>query len=260
MKAASPAPKETSSPQAQKTLSPDEAIKAEEESIKALEQSLLPLRRAVSVKPSSGSPAASPAKSPAQIRSPARPQAGGAIATQTPAKTPLPNITNSLVNGTTPHRSVAAHQGPLNRFSPLRLLGTPKAGAGPSSLRQETDRSIFGKRLNRSTNRSTPAPLELRRSQQDGANAPKPAAHDDAEAEVGDETIRIKRAPVELAEPISPAPKRTPTKPATPKSVVSPSGSTPTKMRSPMRRRVEGVDVSLESVRVSVVRSLLCLL
>ncbi|ORY35644.1 hypothetical protein BCR39DRAFT_511282 [Naematelia encephala] len=179
-------------------LPADEAIKAEEEAIRALEASILPLRRkatpATSVSPtkelnsdtSMSTPPSSPPAAPSTLQ---RVHTYSAEAMQTPGR-PMPNVTNSLVNGTTPHRTGPAT---INRFSPLRLLGTPRAPVGPSGLGtsrlgEDTEhRTIFAQRrgLGRSisgSNRPPPQPVFQ----------PEPE-HDHAESDVAgeDETIRL---------------------------------------------------------------------
>ncbi|OCF32763.1 hypothetical protein I316_05685 [Kwoniella heveanensis BCC8398] len=121
-------------------LTPDEAIKAEEAALRALEASLIPLRRTAQSSsstsaspppPSSSKMAQSPLPptTPLGQRTPARGM-GDSQAARTPGAgaKEMPHVTNSLVNAT-PRR--------IDRFSPLKLLGTPRAPIGTSGLRNE---------------------------------------------------------------------------------------------------------------------------
>ncbi|WVQ95073.1 hypothetical protein IAU59_002166 [Kwoniella sp. CBS 9459] len=144
-------------------LTPDEAIKAEEAALRALEASLIPLRRAAQPASSSSSPP--PASSSKMAQSPQAPTTpfsnrtpSRGLAASHGARTPgattgagtisgkeMPHVTNSLVTAT-PRR--------IDRFSPLKLIGTPRAPIGSSGLRNEEGedagpgerrRTIFGR-------------------------------------------------------------------------------------------------------------------
>ncbi|WVF67555.1 hypothetical protein IAT40_002312 [Kwoniella sp. CBS 6097] len=147
-------------------LTPDEAIKAEEAALRALEASLIPLRKAAQPTSTSSSPPPAsssrlaqsppPPTTPFSQRTPARGLAES-YANRTPGtamagrnaerEREMPRVTNSLVNAT-PRR--------IDRFSPLKLIGTPRAPIGSSSLRNdgnedpgvgpgERRRTIFGR-------------------------------------------------------------------------------------------------------------------
>ncbi|WVR09487.1 hypothetical protein IAU60_006555 [Kwoniella sp. DSM 27419] len=132
-------------------LTPEEAIKAEEAALRALEASLIPLRKAGRTSepdPSFNSPprgsnrmASSPAqRTPfgrGQDQSQQTPFRAESMHARTPARE-MPAITNSLVTAT-PRR--------VDRFSPLKLIGTPRAPIGSSGLRNEAGGPIFGRRV-----------------------------------------------------------------------------------------------------------------
>ncbi|EIW68285.1 hypothetical protein TREMEDRAFT_63457 [Tremella mesenterica DSM 1558] len=259
-------------------LTPDEAIKAEEESLKTLESSLQILRRQTiqntsphSSKINTVSPQSTRKQiSPRSEKKSTSPQMSKMKSISTPAKTPLPNITNSLVNGTTPHR----HLGTINRFSPLKLLGTPRAGVGPSGLGVNEDKSIFGKRLSRSVIKIRPVSLDL------PLQPPSIDIHEetqnDEDGEEGDVTIRLSSSTNLLKSPIvagDTTPKKdqtsdkaqdglldvkdaTPRKEVTPTKKITPRRSdiSSSSIRSPMGTRVEGVNVTLENVRIAVTK------
>lgn len=118
---------EESTHSASKILSPEEAIQAEEVALKALEATIIPLRQAAqTLQPRSLTPPTH--KSPSPVKS-------QAIPSQTPAKTPIPYVTNALVNTATPRRLT---QRTVDRFSPLRLLTTPRVRKVSSGLRYST--------------------------------------------------------------------------------------------------------------------------
>ena len=201
---------------------PDAAIKAEEEALRALEASLAPMREAAN-----RSRSASPEKPPSPSYEP-RPS----IFRQTPAKSQIimPHISNSLVNGTTPRRHLA--NPPINRFSPLTLLGTPST--------KSKRHSIFGLGRRSSLRKTS-------RSKDSRTLSPEKEVLEEQE---GDETIRL-TAPVP-AEPPSPE------KPATPgPSIAHSDGSpkpSPFKTPAPhLSNRVEGIDVDSEKVMTGVV-------
>ncbi|ORX38377.1 hypothetical protein BD324DRAFT_649749 [Kockovaella imperatae] len=112
------APPPTSSPKGKAKVDIDEIIRAEEEALKALENSVASLRiqSRRSVSPEKVSPIA---KAP-RI----------SVAVHTPGKTPTSShqISNSLVSAT-PRRGAQP-----SRFSPLKLLTTPKVQKGRKSI------------------------------------------------------------------------------------------------------------------------------
>ena len=262
----SPAPKPTSSPIAKPKLSPDEAIKAEEDALKKLEASILPLRQMTTRKPS---------QSPS-LRSPTPPTTEHSTADQatyTPAKTPIPHVTNSLVNGTTPHRAAPATS---NRFSPLRFLGTPRAPTGqPSGLRsvvRDGDdagerRPIFARGgLGRSTSSSNARPPI---SEVTAVPADDDEPGDDDDAEEGgreEDTVRL-HVPSSIAETgaeeraiVPPSPERTgDEEDATVHEAETVPQSSPARVMAPgspeMKgpKKVEGVKIELESVKAALV-------
>ena len=121
-------------------MSVDEAIAAEEASLRAIEAYLKPHRETQAQSQpiiTQSSPEKSPNKANDDNVSPIR-AARPSIFAQTPGKTPVreyPHISNSLVNPS-PYR-----EGKINRFTPLKNIGTP----------QKRERgSIFGMRAPRS--------------------------------------------------------------------------------------------------------------
>ncbi|RXK42411.1 hypothetical protein M231_00401 [Tremella mesenterica] len=261
-------------------LSPDEAIKAEEESLKTLESSLQILRRQTiqntsphSSKINTVSPQSTKKQiSPRSEKKSTSPQISKMKSISTPAKTPLPNITNSLVNGTTPHR----HLGTINRFSPLKLLGTPRAGVGPSGLGVNEDKSIFGKRLSRSVSKMRPVPLDVPLPPPSIDVHKEKQGEEEEDGEEGDVTIRLSSSTNLLQSPTvtgDTTPKKdqmlgkaqdgllsskdaTPRKDVTPSKKITPRRSdvSSSSIRSPMGTRVEGVNVTLENVRIAVAK------
>lgn len=132
-------------PPAPPPLSVDEALKAEEEALKALEAAIAPVRRAAALRASAQrSPKSpkSPLRSSALGQSQTTPRSKGTAAQpRTPAAMPV--VTNSLVQGT-PRDHLHAGHGHGARFSPLALLGTPRAPLPPPSALKSEQRSIFG--------------------------------------------------------------------------------------------------------------------
>ncbi|KAL7422483.1 hypothetical protein Q5752_003131 [Cryptotrichosporon argae] len=242
-----PAPQpEAPTPEAVSTpprLSADEALRAEEEYIRALEAEILPHRRAAAAETEAsdaGAPRTPAARSAFAATTPRAAPTSAQSApvsapTPAPPQTPraMPNITNSLVHGATPHKS-AAH---VSRFSPLRLLGTPRAPvAGPSRLRAvqtldgEEPRPIFGKPRATATPRRVQAEVQRELGAQQDTGA--------------DDTIRLPAAaPVQQVEqtaarsPISDAPAATPT-PAAPADAGRP--------------RIDGVQVDAPSIQAAI--------
>ena len=223
-------------------LTPDEAIKAEEDALKSLEASVAPLRKAKNVQtPAQSSPLQSPLSSP--VRQPA----------QTPKKTPMPLVTNSLVNGATPRT--------VNRFSPMRFLGTPRVPSGiPSGLRSvarndgddDEKRTIFGKsssgrRASARTRSSVPVMPTLGFSGSEAEN------EEIVEAPSEDDTVKI-AAPFELSMPedkraVMPSSGNLEHAEVPPSPLPSSAASWP----PDIAKKVEGVEVELESVKSAVV-------
>ena len=213
-------------------LTPDEAIQAEEAALKILEASIKSQRKPITP----GSPS-----SPVAVRSPNKSPAA-ATTSQTPARTPkaMPTITNSLVSGT-PFRSGSRKQSGIDRFSPLRLIGTPREKLPPSALRSSGTRTSIFARPSTTPRRA----VEFAQADQSMEEPGLPAEED--------ETIRLaltrpidatdatpEKASASLAVSSSITPKASPRK-VTPGK--SPRGT----------KRVEGVDVSLDVVRMAVV-------
>jgi len=290
----------------------DESIRAEEASLKRLEAYLAQHRQAtpndtysdLTAIPPQGS--SFPASS-AAMSTPARPNARSRSRSeasshsrspspprrtaQTPAKTPNNiHIANSLVNGMTPRRAVVAQQ-TLNRFSPLKLLGTPRAPVGKSGLRDEGEgpRPIFSRAsiLKSSTSSGmgrglmTPASRSVF-----GGSTPATArrgAHetdeqqqqqDLGEPEDTDETVRFGRLPpveadADGADVTAVYQHSSPEKPAAVEDVAQaahevpdPASDAPAQPIAPVElepvvetgpRKVEGVEVDSEQVRQSTV-------
>lgn len=168
----------------------------------------------------------------------------------------MPHIANSLVGGATPRRLV---QPTLNRFSPLKLLGTPRAPTAGSSLRRQDEdaqpRTIFSRAsilrssttsLGRST--STPAP-------------PRQLEDDDAE----DQTVTFPKlaaddSPVKMAVPhrdsVSDEPSELVDGEESEEDVPSSPVQTPARVSEPVEtgpRKVEGVVIESDHVKHGVV-------
>jgi len=169
----------------------------------------------------------------------------------------MPHIANSLVGGATPRRLV---QPTLNRFSPLKLLGTPRAPTAGSSLRRQDEdaqpRTIFSRAsilrtsttsLGRST--STPAPprqLEEDDAEDQTVTFPKLAANDSP-----DEAAHSHRDS-EADEPSSGLVDEEDSEDDVPSSPVQ----TPARVSEPVQtgpRKVEGVVVESDHVKHGVV-------
>ncbi|KAK8854665.1 hypothetical protein IAR55_003404 [Kwoniella newhampshirensis] len=256
-----PTSSDTTSQSPQAKLAPEEAIKAEEAALRAIEARLAPLRRsafASQASQSNSSPRGPQSPPIAGSSSPSGTFAPSSVSRPTPKynsnvpdnmRTPareMPHVTNSLVNGTTPRR--------IDRFSPLKFLGTPRAPIGSSGLRNTAAsgadggrRTIFGRTgLGRSASgsqRAAPTPtsasvlpaqtpvttsgavVETREQAEDH--------EDDGAATTEDETVR-------LARPVSPSPS--PVK-AAPVAAGSP-GRTAEKHSTDETPQVERVDVA----------------
>jgi len=173
---------------AKRTLTIDEAIRAEEAALRRLESHVVPHRDQPDPSPSAP-PSSRSAFSATTPPRPTSPPPFQSLPSQTPAKTPsaIPHIANSLVNGATPRRPV---QPTLNRFSPLKLLGTPRAPAAGSILRSHDadaePRTIFSRA---SMLRNSTTSL--------GRSVSTPAAKPQQEEETEDETVRFPKLPVE---------------------------------------------------------------
>lgn len=238
-------------PKVKRELSPDEAIKAEEESLKALEALIKPHREAAIAaeytspeKPSTSSPikqSIAPPQSP-----PARTARPSIFNAQTPARTPAkeyPHISNSLVTGVTPYTA-----GRINRFTPLKNLGTPRTRERGSIFGAGPPRSVSGNR------RSTviPPPPTFTSSTAHGNDDDG----DDAMDRHEDETVRFPSDAISVRQddPLSPTPDRSmvhedhgditprasPVKPREPSPVKGP-------------RVVDGVEIDREDVQVAIV-------
>jgi hypothetical protein len=181
-------------------MSIDEAIAAEEASLRAIEAYLKPHRE---TQPQSIERQASPQKSPIKAldESPIR-ASRPSIFIQTPAKTPIreyPHISNSLVN--------PAEHRPINRFTPLKNIGTP----------QKRERgSIFGRAAPRSIGRGgRPVMGQLQAVEPVGQPSPTKEVE-----EREDDTIRMPQevspTPVEEEEDDGPTPQASPVKVTSP--------------------------------------------
>ena len=117
------------------TMSIDEAIAAEEASLRAIEAYLKPHRE---IQPQPTEREVSLQRSPIKALDESPIRAGRpSIFIQTPAKTPIreyPHISNSLVNPTE-HR-------PINRFTPLKNIGTPQKRERGSIFGRAAPRSV----------------------------------------------------------------------------------------------------------------------
>jgi hypothetical protein len=175
-------------------MSIDEAIAAEEASLRAIEAFLKPHRE---TQPQPSERQVSPQKSPVKPLDESPIRAGRpSIFIQTPAKTPIreyPHISNSLVNPSE-HR-------PINRFTPLKNIGTP----------QKRERgSIFGRAAPRSVGRGG-------RSLMGQLQAVEPVKQPSPTKEVEereDDTVRIPQqaihTPLEEEEDDGPTPQASP--------------------------------------------------
>jgi hypothetical protein len=181
-------------------MSIDEAIAAEEASLRAIEAYLKPHRE---TQPQTVERQVSPQKSPNKPldESPVR-ASRPSIFIQTPAKTPIreyPHISNSLVN--------PAEHRPINRFTPLKNIGTP----------QKRERgSIFGRAAPRSIGRGG-RPLMDQLQATAPVRQPSPAKEIE---ERQDDTIRMPQevspTPVEEEEDDGPTPQASPVKVTSP--------------------------------------------
>jgi hypothetical protein len=140
-------------------LSFEEAVKAEEAALRLMESQLGTLRASRTALASSQKTIPDGEKDAAFTATTAlqsSPPPSAPVPSQTPAKAvhpyPSRNITNSLVNGTTPRRPRATPGGPggvlaegfeFDRFSPLKFLGTPRA-AGRLRHTKSTLREVMG--------------------------------------------------------------------------------------------------------------------
>lgn len=145
----------------EKAKSPDEAIAAEEEALRALEESLAPLRRQAAEKaqaarsprksaPSSPSVDRTPLarstglrrsqgpSSPSASKSPSSPKVSPKASTstsRTPRRTPGAPAARTPLSSRHPLETPRRVAEPINRFSPLHLVATPRARLGSSTLR-----------------------------------------------------------------------------------------------------------------------------
>lgn len=128
----------------------------------------------------------------------------------------MPHIANTLVAGATPRRPSA----PIDRFSPLRLIGTPRVRSRPSGLRYDQEaedggerrKTLFGPRQS-SVAQGLFAPDTTRPV----AKAPDDEVADDAQEGVADETVILAPPlPTEATMPESPSTSSTPITPITP--------------------------------------------
>ena len=228
-------------------LTPDEAIKAEEDALKSLETVMVPLRKASVQVPARSPPLPSPSSSP--VRQPS----------QTPKKTQMPLVTNSLVNGATPRT--------INRFSPMRFLGTPRVPSGiPSGLRSvirnegddDERRTIFGKS---NSGRSTSARMRPSVPVKPPLGVSEAGAEDEeiAGSPSEDDTVKI-------ATPFEPSTPEDDTA-VIPFSAIaaaaevlhgggvspSPSPRSAASWPADLAKKVEGVEVELDSVKSAIV-------
>ncbi|WVQ80154.1 hypothetical protein IAT38_002259 [Cryptococcus sp. DSM 104549] len=268
--ASSPSPSlETPSASPKPKLTPEESFKAEEAALRALEAKVAPLRRAAfaSQPPAPApslpeSPPPRPPQPPAQIF--ATPARHAESSSRTPGRE-MPHVTNSLVNNPTPRR--------IDRFSPLKLIGTPRAPVGSSGLRNEPRSSIFGfGRGLRSTSASngssgveatpgpaeTPAPARVAEVPETPTRQEEPEQEDEHAGPGEDETIRIPKP----ASPPPPAPPVTPPPPVpvTPQRSIdeevdeTPRPSRAEEAEAPKAPIVEGVDLENEDVKAGVAK------
>lgn len=236
--ASKPAPKAEAKPApAEKATTPppplgiDEAIAAEEEALRALEANLKALRSQQKELRSSG---------PTPARGGLYGQGQQLQAPRTPREMPV--VTNSLVNMTTPHR--ASGPPPGSKFSPLHLLGTPRAASSlrPSVLGADESRTIFARPPTftpAGAGRLHASPFVATPNVNDSLVAtPRPAA-----------PVAATPVPVQTLPVVTPAPP-------TPLPVLTPAAAVPAPSPAPAPgvRRVEGVEVDLPFIGPSIVR------
>ncbi|WWD19191.1 hypothetical protein CI109_103649 [Kwoniella shandongensis] len=256
-------------------LTPEEAIKAEEAALRAIEARLAPLRRnETSSQASQSGSAVSPSRQSPSRSNPndqAFPSSSASTIPdnmRTPARE-MPHVTNSLVNGTTPRR--------IDRFSPLRFLGTPRAPVGASGLRNATGtgpeegrRTIFGRTgLGRSTSGTGSQKIAPTPTSANTLAAQTPVSthttHPEREENDGDEEEQAggratEDETIRLARPVSPSPS--PVK-ATPAVASTPERPAPADVAPDVTPRaeeaeqtngknVDGVDVNAEGVKAGV--------
>lgn len=240
-------------PKPKRELSPDEAIKAEEESLKALESLIKPHREAAIAAEytSPEKPSSSPIKqSIAPPQSPPSRTARPSIFNnaQTPARTPAkeyPHISNSLVTGPTPFQS-----GKINRFTPLKNLGTPRTRERGSIFGAGPPRSVSGNR------RSTVVPPPPTLSASNVGEGEDEGDHG-VEARNEDETIRIPShaIPVRQDDPPSPTPDRSALNHEDPTDITPRASPVKRNEPSPVKgpKVVDGVEIERAEVQAAIV-------
>ncbi|ODO11025.1 hypothetical protein I350_01625 [Cryptococcus amylolentus CBS 6273] len=272
-------------------LSAEDALKAEEAALRALESRLAPLRRAArdkqtesqdSVPPQGRNIPQSPPSSSSQAAESSLTSSQMPSQPRTPGRT-MPHVTNSLVNATPRHERNDWPER-IDRFSPLKLLTTPRAprplggtglregiferarasqaasaseGVPPSAPRGLTA-SLFGKR------QMTPSEPRVNETP-----APNPRDHPrevlvEEGMDQADETVRLNRAPSPPS-PVQTPPTPTPAVPATPsKSQEDTLAETPRAAVSPPKpspvvveasaKPADGIDVESAGVKAGVAR------
>ncbi|WVQ71989.1 hypothetical protein IAR50_001533 [Cryptococcus sp. DSM 104548] len=276
---------ESTSGESQGKLSPEEALKAEEAALRALESKLAPLRRAAresqtesldSIPPPGRNIPQSPPSSSSRALESSLSSSQLPSQPRTPGRS-MPHVTNSLVNATPRHdRNDWPER--IDRFSPLKLLTTPRAprplsgsnlregiferarasqaasaseGVPPSAPRGLTA-SLFGKR------QFTPQESKL-----DKTPAPLPQDMPNEGSDQADETVRLNRLP----SPPSPSqtpPTQTPAVPVTPSKIQkdtlaeTPRAAVSLPEPSPVVEAsatiVDGIDLESAGVKAGVAR------
>lgn len=239
-------------PKPKRELSPDEAIKAEEESLKALEALIRPHREAAIAAEytSPEKPSSSPIKqSIAPPQSPPSRTARPSIFNnaQTPARTPAkeyPHISNSLVTGATPFQS-----GKINRFTPLKNLGTPRTRERGSIFGAGPPRSVSGNR--RSTVVPPPPTLSTSKASREEDE------EEDAMGDNEDDTVRItdNATPMRQDDPPSPTPDRAMLVHENPADVTPRASPVKPNEPSPVKgpKVVDGVEIERVEVQEAIV-------
>ena len=222
------------------TMTADEAIAAEDASLKAIEAYLRQHRETASQSEPDPPPAISPVKqsSPTKVQYETSPiRSRPSIFAQTPGgKTPMrdyPHVSNSLVDGTTPHRSTK-----INRFGELSKIATPRRERG-SIFGARPPRSVSGQGPKKSFAMSLGMVSPVKSTSQEGQEDVR-----DVQDFAGDETVRLPSQ--EIPRPVSPA--------AEEDDGPTPQPS-PVKLASPIKgpRAIHGIQIDNEAIPAAIV-------
>lgn len=233
-----PSPPAPGPSKSEPAMTADEAIAAEDASLKAIEAYLRQHREAASQSEPDPPPAISPVKQPSPTKvqyeiSPIRSRPS--IFAQTPGgKTPMrdyPHVSNSLVDGTTPHRSTK-----INRFGELSKIATPRRERG-SIFGARPPRSVSGQGAKKSFAMSLGMVSPVKSTVEEGQG-------DIQEVLAGDETVRLPSQ--EIPRPVSPA--------AEEDDEPTPQPS-PVKLASPIKgpRAIHGIQIDNEAIPAAIV-------